>query len=147
MSSSNKFRRFLHHPWFKSVRSFINLEGAGSGGRPNLFRATSPQIARAFAATAHPHGSSLASDAFALGLIRSATDFSIYQDAGIAGADYAFYMRRQKYHTLHDNIPNLRDRRPLWSMMENLYYVVKTISNQPDSEESDATQFVYFDSE
>ncbi|PVF98565.1 Zn-dependent exopeptidase [Serendipita vermifera] len=138
-------RVFLHHPWFKLVRSFINLEGAGCGGRPNLFRATSPQITRAFASTTHPHGSSLASDAFSLGLIRSATDFSIYQDAGIAGADYAFYMRRQKYHTMEDNIPNLRNRRSLWSMMENLYYVVETIASQPDSQESDATRFVYFD--
>ncbi|CAG8604049.1 3297_t:CDS:2 [Acaulospora colombiana] len=131
----------------RHVRSFINLEGAGCGGRPNLFRASSPQITRAFASTTHPHGSSLASDAFSLGLIRSATDFSIYQDAGIAGADYAFYMRRQKYHTMEDNIPNLRNRRSLWSMMENLYYVVEVIANQPDSQESDATRFVYFDSE
>ncbi|KAG8834684.1 hypothetical protein FRC17_007769 [Serendipita sp. 399] len=138
-------RVFLQHPWFKLVSSFVNAEGAGAGGRPNLFRSSSAQITYAFRSAAHPHGSSLFSDAFRLGLVRSTTDYDVYTRAGVPGVDYAFYMGRQKYHTLDDTVSSLRDRSPLWIMMENLHNVVQILANQTDAGISDDTRFVYFD--
>ncbi|CAG7854086.1 Vacuolar membrane protease {ECO:0000250/UniProtKB:P38244} {ECO:0000305}; AltName: Full=FXNA-related family protease 1 {ECO:0000250/UniProtKB:P38244} [Serendipita indica DSM 11827] len=136
---------FLRHPWMSLVQSFINVEGAGAGGRPNLFRSSSAQITYAFRKAAHPHGSSLFSDAFKLGLIRSTTDYSIYTRAGIPGSDYAFYTGRQKYHTMSDTVASLHNRHPLWIMMENLHNVVKELAYQPDIGISDNARFVYFD--
>lgn len=137
--------RFLHHPWSKLVQSFVNIEGAGAGGRPNQFRSSSSEITSAFGSAAHPHGSSLFSDAFSMGLIRSHTNYDVYTAAGMLGVDYAFYSRRQRYHTMDDTTTSLRDRRPLWAMMENLHDVAKTLIHQSDSKVADKSLFVYFD--
>ncbi|KIM32383.1 hypothetical protein M408DRAFT_218052 [Serendipita vermifera MAFF 305830] len=138
-------RMFLHHPWSKLVQSFVNAEGAGAGGRPNLFRSSSPEITSAFGSAPHPHGSSLFSDAFKLGLVRSRTDYDVYTAAGLPGVDYAFYTGRQKYHTMEDTVTNIRDRRPLWLMMENLNSLVKSLAYRSDSQATDKSGFVYFD--
>jgi hypothetical protein len=137
----------MKHSWARLVQSFVNVEGAGAGGRPNLFRSSSAQITWAFKSAAHPHGSSLFSDAFKIGLIRSTTDYEVYTRAGIPGADYAFYTGRQKYHTMDDSISSLHDRRPLWAMMENLHGVVSKLASEPSSNDSQDRHFVYFDCE
>lgn len=123
------------------------MEGAGAGGRPNLFRTSSAQITQAFKSSVHPHGSSVFSDAFKTGLIRSVTDYDVYTKLGIPGVDFAFYTGRQKYHTMSDTISSLHDRRPLWSMMENLHSVAQTLAYEPESTSSYDTDFVYFDCE
>ncbi|KAJ7256460.1 hypothetical protein B0H12DRAFT_1015855 [Mycena haematopus] len=110
---------FLKHPWSNLTDVFLNLEGAAAGGRPLLFRGTSTPALRSFHVP-HPHGNVLSADAFARGLIRSGTDYSVYTGAGMAGLDLAFYKGRSKYHTKYDAIPYTdAQERALWSMMES----------------------------
>jgi hypothetical protein len=84
-----------------------------------LFRTSSTSVTRAFADVPHPHGSVLSSDAFARGLIRSGTDFSVYVTQGLKGLDLAFYRPRSLYHTKGDSVPNLGGTDALWNMMES----------------------------
>ncbi|KAJ6581062.1 hypothetical protein B0H19DRAFT_1017641 [Mycena capillaripes] len=109
---------FLKHPWSNLTDSFLNLEGASSGGRPLLFRATSTPALRSFYVP-HPHANVLSADAFARGVIRSGTDYSVYTGVGMEGLDLAFYKGRSKYHTKYDAIPYTEaQERALWTMME-----------------------------
>ncbi|KAF9131766.1 hypothetical protein BGW39_001368 [Mortierella sp. 14UC] len=96
---------FMKHPWAKDVKAFINLEGAGAGGRALLFRASNQALAKAYSKDgSSPHANVFGNDIFKLGLIKSGTDFSVYTDSNIPGVDIAFYSRRAFYHTLHDDI-------------------------------------------
>jgi Zn-dependent M28 family amino/carboxypeptidase len=125
---------------------FINLEGAGAGGRAALFRSTSPRLTAAFSAAAHPHGSVLFSDIFASGAVRSITDFQIYDAAGMTGVDYAFYTGRHKYHTVYDSIPSLRGNKALWGMMENVHGAAVSVAHDTRPEDDESLKVVYFDS-
>ena len=125
---------------------FINLEGAGAGGRAALFRSTSPRLTAAFSAAAHPHGSVLFSDIFASGAVNSITDFQIYGAAGMAGVDYAFYTGRHKYHTVQDSVPSLRGKKALWSMMENVHGAAMSAAHDTRPEDDKSLKVVYFDS-
>ncbi|KAG7452279.1 uncharacterized protein BT62DRAFT_960318 [Guyanagaster necrorhizus] len=120
--SLNGAHAFLAHPWSNITDTFLNLEGAASGGRPILFRATSSAPLLSFLNThvPHPHASVLSQDAFARGVIRSGTDYEVYSaGADIAGLDLAFYKGRSKYHTKFDAIPyTVGQTRALWAMME-----------------------------
>ncbi|CAE6471379.1 unnamed protein product [Rhizoctonia solani] len=115
----NGAHAFLDHPWAKLPKTFLNLEGAGNGGRPILFRSSSFDVTAAFRAVSRPHGSSLSSDAFKRGLIRSGTDFSVYEEAGMRGLDLAFYRQRSRYHTVFDSAAWLGNQNSLWLMMES----------------------------
>jgi Peptidase family M28 len=137
----------LEHPWSKLVRLFINLEGAGAGGRAALFRTTSPRLTAAFSAAAHPHGSVLFSDIFASGAVRSSTDFQIYDAAEMAGIDYAFYTGRHKYHTVYDSISSLKGTQALWGMMENVHGAAISVAHDTRPEDDKSLKVVYFDSE
>ncbi|KAF9147359.1 hypothetical protein BG015_011017 [Linnemannia schmuckeri] len=96
---------FMKHPWSKDVKAFVNLEGAGAGGRALLFRASNQALAQAYSKVGNsPHANVFGNDIFKLGLIKSGTDFSVYTDNNIPGVDIAFYSRRAFYHTLHDDI-------------------------------------------
>lgn len=110
---------FLKHPWSKDVGFFLNLEGAGAGGLPIVFRTSSYQVTQALKTSPHPHGSILCTDAYTLGLIRSGTDYSVYTAAGMSGLDFAFYQRRSYYHTLRDTISSLDGHGSLWTFMDS----------------------------
>lgn len=75
----------------------------------------------------HPHASVLTQDAFSRGVLRSATDYSVYSSmtpgGRMRGADVAFYKHRSRYHTPDDSVRGMgRDgaRRALWQMMETM---------------------------
>ncbi|GLB36490.1 putative peptidase family M28 [Lyophyllum shimeji] len=138
---------FLEHPWSNLTRTFLNLEGAAAGGRPILFRGTSTKPLSAFhhKYVPHPHGTVLAGDAFARGVIRSSTDYSVYSKGGrMEGLDFAFYKGRSHYHTRYDAIPFLRGgTRALWSMMEAVDGAGRALLDQGHGEP--AGDVVYFD--
>lgn len=86
------------------AHTFVNLEGAGAGGRAALFRSTDMQVVKHYAHSSEPFGTVLAQDAFALGVIHSGTDFSVFKDElGLRGLDIAFLAPRARYHSVEDD--------------------------------------------
>jgi hypothetical protein len=97
-------RAFGESPLYQFCHTFVNLEGAGAGGRAMLFRATDLESAEAYSQSPHPFGSIVASDAFKMGVVRSGTDYSVFYDEfGQRGLDIAFYEPRARYHTEDDD--------------------------------------------
>ncbi|KXN85136.1 hypothetical protein AN958_11676 [Leucoagaricus sp. SymC.cos] len=146
----NGAHAFLQHPWSRIPDTFLNLEGAASGGRPILFRATSSAVLHAFKTrnVPHPHANVLSADAFKRGVIRSGTDYSVYTDgAQMQGLDLAFYKGRSKYHTKFDAVPYTDGHeKSLWSMMEAAQGAGTALLN--DSRTHDPDRYVpavYFD--
>jgi len=87
----NGARAFGQHPMSKFVHSFLNLEGAGAGGRAALFRSTDEEVTRAYAKSPYPFGTTVSGDAFKRGLVRSQTDYVVFNGAfGYRGLDVAF---------------------------------------------------------
>eukprot|EP00455_Lapot_gusevi_P011264 TRINITY_DN15182_c0_g1_i5.p1 TRINITY_DN15182_c0_g1~~TRINITY_DN15182_c0_g1_i5.p1 ORF type:complete len:736 (-),score=182.38 TRINITY_DN15182_c0_g1_i5:35-2191(-) len=139
------------HPWRPTIRAFINLEAAGSGGREMVFQ-TGPHhawLAEAYAASAiYPHGSVFGQDIFQSGVIPSDTDFRIYRDYGaIPGIDIAFVANGYVYHTKLDTPQRIqpgclqRCGENLAAVMSNL--LASPILANPESHRHDHA--VYFD--
>ena len=101
--------------------------------RPLLFRATSaiPLQSWSGAYVPHPHANILSADSFSRGVVRSATDFSVYALAGLEGLDFAFYRGRSRYHTKYDSIPGMTGgKKALWAMMENTHGASIALANR-----------------
>jgi Zn-dependent M28 family amino/carboxypeptidase len=93
---------FSQHPMSKLVSTFLNLEGAGAGGRAALFRSTDEAVTKAYAKSPYPFGSATSADGFNRGLIRSQTDYVIFNGKlGLRGLDVAFIgpYRRGRFPT------------------------------------------------
>ncbi|KAJ3902084.1 hypothetical protein F5879DRAFT_965737 [Lentinula edodes] len=132
----------LEHPWIKNTShieytnlfgsTFLNFEGAGSGGRPLMFRATDHGSAKSWRNVETPHANIISAEAFNLGLIRSSTDYTVYNSrfatpdpldsakfAPLRGLDFAFYRGRSKYHTKYDALPYIEGGdKALWAMLQ-----------------------------
>ncbi|KAI0919190.1 hypothetical protein AcW1_003359 [Taiwanofungus camphoratus] len=146
---------FWKHPWSNLTSTFMNLEGAASGGRPILFRSTSIAPTRSFlsGAISHPQADVLTGDAFARGVVRSATDYQVYarglkgERGGMSGLDFAFYKNRAYYHTPRDSIPGMgyeEGRKALWAMLETAHGAGLSLLND-DQTTGDGGAAVYFD--
>ncbi|KAG5984064.1 hypothetical protein E4U55_006199 [Claviceps digitariae] len=97
-------RAFGYSPLVQFCHTFVNLEGAGAGGRAMLFRTTDLETAQAYEKSPHPFGSVVAANAFERQIIRSRTDYSVFVDNfGQRGLDIAFYAPRARYHTEDDD--------------------------------------------
>ncbi|KAK1760664.1 hypothetical protein QBC47DRAFT_367835 [Echria macrotheca] len=97
-------RAFGQSPLLPYVHTFLNLEGAGAGGRALLFRSTDREVTAAYRGTPDPFGSVLGSDGFRMGFIKSGTDYSVLHDIyGQRGLDVAFFKPRARYHTNQDD--------------------------------------------
>lgn len=108
---------FGYSPVLPFCHSFVNLEGAGAGGRAILFRATDLESAEAYGSSPYPFGSIIAADAFELGLIKSGTDYQVfYETFGQRGMDIAFYTPRSRYHTEDDDARHTSVR-SIWHML------------------------------
>lgn len=92
------------HPISKFPHTFLNLEGAGAGGRATLFRSTDTEVSRYYQSSKYPFGTVVSGDAFKRGVIRSETDYSIFtKEYGMRGLDVAFMEPRARYHTSEDD--------------------------------------------
>ncbi|KAG4411936.1 hypothetical protein IFR04_014934 [Cadophora malorum] len=109
-------KAFLSHPMATFVHAFLNLEGAGAGGRAMLFRSTDSEVTRAYAKAPHPLGTVVSADGFALGFIRSETDYVVFRAEGYRGLDVAFWEPRARYHTDQDDAKHT-SRDSLWHML------------------------------
>ncbi len=100
----NGARAFAEHPMSKFAHTFLNLEGAGAGGRATLFRSTDIEVTRAYQKSKYPFGSVVSGDAFQRGIIRSSTDYEVFTNTlGMRGLDVAFMEPRARYHTSQDD--------------------------------------------
>ncbi|KAH7911326.1 hypothetical protein BJ138DRAFT_937247 [Hygrophoropsis aurantiaca] len=141
---------FMEHPWSNITDIFLNLEGAAAGGRPMMFRATSGVPLRSWSGSyvPHPHANVISADAFARGVIRSGTDYSVYEQGGMNGLDFAFYRGRSRYHTKYDSIPGMGGgEKALWAMMEGTRAASVVLANDDRTHDGTAmaSKPVYFD--
>jgi hypothetical protein len=120
---------FSQHPMSKIVSSFLNLEGAGAGGRAALFRSTDEAVTKAYARSKYPFGSSISADGFNRGLIRSQTDYVVFNGKlGYRGLDVAFIGPRARYHTDQDDSRHTGTR-SLWHMLSAAIATSKALTD------------------
>ncbi|KAF9180962.1 hypothetical protein BGZ50_005791 [Haplosporangium sp. Z 11] len=88
------------HELKDNIRAVVNLEACGTSGPEILFQANSREMIDAYRTVPYPHGTVLANDLFATGLILSDTDFRQFVDHGnLTGLDMAVYKNSYLYHT------------------------------------------------
>ena len=120
---------FTQHPLAGFPSIFLNLEGAGAGGRAALFRSTDTEVTRFYKNTEHPFGTVISADGFKRGLVKSETDYAIFTNKlGLRGLDVAFIGPRSKYHTTEDDVKDT-SKRALWHMLAAAFHTVKSMSN------------------
>ncbi|KAL5967095.1 Endoplasmic reticulum metallopeptidase 1 [Taenia solium] len=96
------------HPWAEEVAVFINLEGAGAGGKLLVFQSgpgpAGSALIKFYSSTArYPFASVVGEEVFRFGFIPSDTDFRVFRDYGlIPGLDLAYIGNGYAYHTCHD---------------------------------------------
>ncbi|KAI0015103.1 hypothetical protein F4780DRAFT_116247 [Xylariomycetidae sp. FL0641] len=119
---------FGNSPFMPFCHTFLNLEGAGAGGRATLFRTSDAQVTNAYRGSPNPFGTVLSSDAFGWGAIRSNTDYIVFNGIyGIRGLDMAFYRPRARYHTEQDDAAHA-SRASLWHMLSNSLHTMTRLS-------------------
>ncbi|PSS00741.1 hypothetical protein BD289DRAFT_382440 [Coniella lustricola] len=123
-------RAFGNSPLMPFVHTFLNLEGAGAGGRAILFRGTDQQVMSAYSNVPHPFTSVIASDAFGAGFIRSQTDYVVFHDVyGQRGLDLSFFRPRARYHTQDDDRRHA-SRASLWHMLSSAIVTMNDLSSR-----------------
>ena len=121
-------RAFGKSPFMPFCHTFLNLEGAGAGGRATLFRATDAEVVQAYKGSRRPFGTVVSSDAWDAGAIKSGTDYSVFNDVyGIRGLDVAFYRPRARYHTNQDDARHA-SKASLWHMLSNSLDAMQRLS-------------------
>ncbi|KAJ3885023.1 putative zinc metalloprotease [Lentinula edodes] len=159
----------LEHPWIKNTShieytnffgsTFLNLEGAGSGGRPLMFRGTDHGSVKSWRNVENPHANIISAEAFNLGLIRSSTDYSVYNSrfaapdpldyakfAPLRGLDFAFYRGRSKYHTKYDALPFIEGGdKALWAMLQPASAAGIALANDNNVSSDVNEKAVYFE--
>lgn len=158
------------HKWAADVKTFINLESCGSGGKEMLFQAgpnrnqwlikvifilvtkttlftffITPQM---YSGVPHPSAQVAAEEIFQSGIIPSDTDFRIFRDFGqVPGLDFAHNRNGYRYHTKYDNIDFLSPQF-LQRTGDNALALARTIANSddlPHAKELATGNTVYFD--
>ncbi|KAF2403555.1 putative zinc metalloprotease [Trichodelitschia bisporula] len=95
---------FSQSPLSKLPHTFLNLEGAGAGGRAVLFRSTDTEVTKFYKKSPHPFGTVISADGFKRHLVRSDTDYTVFHgELGMRGLDVAFMEPRARYHTIEDS--------------------------------------------
>ena len=153
----NGARAFTQHPMSRFVHTFVNLDGAGAGGRATLLRATDTEVVRSYQRTVYPFGTILTGDAFKRRFVRSETDYVIFQGVlGLRGLDLDFMEPRARYHTEQDDARHTSIS-SMWHMLSATLWTVQSLSSDtgstfdgPSSEEGKApsgtgSDAVYFD--
>lgn len=120
---------YTRHPTASFPRTFLNLEGAGAGGRAALFRSTDTEVTKFYANSPHPFGTVVSGDGFKRGFVRSGTDYSVFnEELGLRGLDVAFMAPRARYHTDQDDA---RDTSPgsVWHMLSAALETMKAMTS------------------
>lgn len=113
----NGAKAFMRHPISQLPHTFLNLEGAGAGGRATLFRSTDAEVTRYYKKASQPFGTVISADGFRRGLIASQTDYVVFNgELGLRGLDVAFMEPRARYHTIEDATRDT-SMNSLWHML------------------------------
>jgi hypothetical protein len=124
---------FTQHSMSTFPHTFLNLEGAGAGGRAVLFRSSDTQVTR-FYKGPHPFGTVISADGFKRGLVRSQTDYVVFDGLlGMRGLDVAFMEPRSRYHTDEDST-RFTSKRSLWHMLSAALETTKGLSSDTSSQ-------------
>lgn len=122
-------RSYLRHPLSQMPHVFLNLEGAGAGGRAMLFRSTDAEVTKAYSTSPYPFGTVVSGDGFKRGFIRSGTDYTVFtEELGLRGLDVAFYTPRSRYHTDQDDSRNTSPA-SLWNMLSASLATVQALAS------------------
>jgi Peptidase family M28 len=128
----NGARVFSQSPLARFPHSFLNLEGAGAGGRATLFRSTDAEVTSAYRRSPYPFGSVVSRDGFEKGLVRSQTDYVIFNGIlGLRGLDVAFMEPRARYHTDEDDTRHT-SRDSLWHMLSSALATTHALTSDPN---------------
>ncbi|KAK9355662.1 hypothetical protein V1523DRAFT_404274 [Lipomyces doorenjongii] len=140
-------RQFIKHPLLNEVKYFLNMDSAGAGGRSTMHRASNYEVLKAFAGVHPGLGSVIMQDIFKTGVIKSMTDFSIYDGANLKGLDMAFYQSRSRYHSPLDNIRSTNRGSVRYLAQSSLRTVSKLSSSSTANVTSDNAHVtgVFFD--
>ncbi|KAK9324781.1 hypothetical protein V1517DRAFT_316289 [Lipomyces orientalis] len=140
-------RLFLKHPLFNDVKYFLNMDSAGAGGKSTMHRASNFEVLKAFGGVHPALGSVIMQDIFKTGVIKSMTDFSIYDGANLKGLDMAYYKPRSRYHTPLDNIRSTNRGSVRYLAQSSLRAVTKLSSGSTANVTSENAQEndVFFD--
>jgi len=140
-------RAFTQHPISKFPDTFLDLEGAGAGGRATLLRSTDAEVTKHYKKSPYPFGSVLSSDGFKRGLVRSQTNYVIYQDIlRMRGLDVAFMEPRARYHTSEDST-TYTSKASLWHMLSAALATTKGLATDTttDFRSNKGSSAVWFD--
>ncbi|KAJ4827806.1 hypothetical protein Tsubulata_043817, partial [Turnera subulata] len=99
------------HPWSDTIRLAVDLEALGIGGKSGIFQAgpDSWGTEKFASAAKYPSGNVIAQDLFSSGVIKSATDFQVYNEvSGLSGLDFAYTDNTAVYHTKNDKVELLK---------------------------------------
>ncbi|KAI4240348.1 MAG: hypothetical protein L6R40_005174 [Gallowayella cf. fulva] len=142
----NGAQAFRNHPVSKFPRTFLNLEGAGAGGRAVMFRSTDTEVTRAYQKSKYPFASVLSGDAFKRGIIKSETDYRVFtQRLGLRGLDLAFFEPRARYHTDQDDAKHTNID-SVWHMLSAAIPTLKALSSaDQQSFRNKGSDAVWFD--
>lgn len=137
---------FANSPLVPYIGTFVNLEGAGAGGRAVLFRSTDLEVVKAYRTAPHPYGTVIANDGFKQGWIRSETDYRVWVNAlGYRGLDIAFMKPRLRYHTQQDDRRHT-SKASVWHMLSGALASAKSLTGSAgDAVEKSETDAVWFD--
>jgi hypothetical protein len=120
---------FTQHPLSKFPHTFLNLEGAGAGGRAVLFRSSDTEVTRFYKRVPHPFGTVVSADGFKRKLVRSQTDYVIFNgELGMRGLDVAFMEPRSRYHTQEDST-RYTSKDSLWHMLSGAIATVEGLAS------------------
>jgi hypothetical protein len=129
----NGARAFMRHPISQLAHTFLNLEGAGAGGRATMFRSTDAEVTKYYKKTANPYGSVVSADGFKRRLVRSETDYVVFNGLlGLRGLDVAFNEPRARYHTSEDSARET-SMKSLWHMLSTALATVTGLASDTSS--------------
>ncbi|KAI5202760.1 hypothetical protein AUEXF2481DRAFT_39316 [Aureobasidium subglaciale EXF-2481] len=136
-------KAFTRHPLAQFPRAFLNLEGAGAGGRATLFRSTDTEVTRFYSKSPNPFGSVISGDGFKRGVVKSGTDYSVFvDDLGMRGLDVAFMEPRARYHTNQDNARETSVE-SLWHMLSAALTTAQGLSSDTSDQFERSTDHGY----
>lgn len=140
-------RAFTQHPISKFPDTFLDLEGAGAGGRATLLRSTDEEVTKYYKKSPYPFGSIVSSDGFKRGLVRSQTNYVVYTDIlHMRGLDVAFMEPRARYHTSEDST-TYTSKASLWHMLSAALATTKGLAmdTKTDLRAGKGSPAVWFD--